>query len=986
MEPELPTGSRDEVECSPVPVVIVAPAQEEKQDEVREREEEEQPPHITPVDTHLELSQNPPGHSAMENSVPTEAAEEVSKTPDNSAVEPDTSEPTEEKVVSWSPMREESPAARGEQKRLLDIAEVAKGKDPLSQMQTDEESLFQMMEEADSSTSPTLLDVDLRLSPTTSAKIGEKTGSSEESHLFNIDEIPSELSDNPLYGDDTSDITTDTESSQQLGRQGPHARPQFLSRRSAPPSSVFAVKHVNTKGAASVGASRAGSDMSWDFLEPQQRSNEPFRPPLFDDSGSPVSFSHSLQPSPFDQPHQHPLNKATSLPPQADLWRSRDDSGSDFSYEDNEPCLEPEEFNLCTPVEDSRAKSLETQGACKMSPTPLPAHNRPESAESFYEEDPQEESLPEADIWVTVPHPCRGHIQNVCLSDQLLWLVDSRNMVYCTSVNSKGRKWELIKRPMNQVTSSPSGHIVWGLYRQNAYIRLGLGLSVVGETWKNITKTTSLAQKIKYVCADETGVWAVKTDGQIIFRKGVSESLPQGRVWVEVGRAASFTSVASCSRVVWAVNSTGRLFYREGVTAQKPSGNKWVDMKAPRMMVACITQGSMAWIIDQEGKMGFRCGIKPSQPTGKNPWWEVSISTTLPHSSLPLHSLWQVMTSEGSQFLSSVSSLITTHLPGHHKLIAVSASNQAGVCVLETGSKVHACWCSTTGYHYGPACRDGVFQLTTWTMFGIGGTGMWVIRDDGELYCVTPNEKLIRIECAATVQMMAVSPTALWVVANNQLWSRQGMTSDVPEGISWDYIELSTQLHERKLKHVVCGKRAVWAIDSTGIPHFRFGVHAREPGTGMSPAWVPVEDVPHRLLQIAVNNEDWLVWACDENFNVYARTGVTQDFPVGEAWVTVPGQQVKELCASCNKIYALTPTGNLYCRYGISEDNVEGNYWRQMPGDFVHIAVGPGGQLWTLDSKGAILKQQLKSITVCQNSEFLRHKFEEVLDQSWEVV
>ena len=604
-------------------------------------------------------------------------------------------------------------------KSSFSMENVPQGKDPLFNPTDAGESVLRRSKEPHHSPSPSTPAASLSFSPLRLARQHEKTGSSEESH--HTEEIPSELSDNPLYGDDTSDFMTDTDSSQQLGKQRPRARPGDFTRMSAPPSSSFVTKRVNSKSAPSVGTSQASSDFSLENSGSHVRLKKRSSRPLFEDSDSPVDFTHSLQPPSLDDSQQHPLSKATSLPPQTNVLPflkrrlSREDSGSDISSEDNEPCFGTEKFKLCTPVEDSHPKSLEPQGASNASGNTL---SQPDSAQDYYEEEDQSESLPEADIWVTVPHPCRGHIQSICISDQLLWLIDTRNTVYCTSINSKGRKWESIKRPMQQVTSSPSGHTVWGLYRQNAYVRLGLKGSVTGDSWKNITKTTSLVQKIRYLCADEVGVWAVKADGQIIFRKGVSQSLPQGRVWVEVGRAAGFTLVTACSGVVWAINNSGRLFYRDGVTEHNPSGRKWVDMKAPRILMACLTQNGIAWIIDQEGKMGFRCGIKQSTPTGKNPWWEITVSTTLHHNSLQLHSLWQVMTSEGSQLLSSVSSLITTHLPGHHKLLTVAASYKAGVCVLETGNKVHACWRSTTGYHYSPACKDGVFQLTTWTMFG----------------------------------------------------------------------------------------------------------------------------------------------------------------------------------------------------------------------------------------------------------------------------
>ena len=211
---------------------------------------------------------------------------------------------------------------------------------------------------------------------------------------------------------------------------------------------------------------------------------------------------------------------------------------------------------------------------------------------------------------------------------------------------------------------------------------------------------------------------------------------------------------------------------------------------------------------------------------------------------------------------------------------------------------------------------------------------------------------------------------------------------EVPEGISWDYIELSTLLQERKLRHIACGNRSAWAIDSTGVPHFRFGVHAREPGTGMSPAWVPVNDNPDPLLRITVSPDDWLVWACGENYNVYVRIAVTQGFPVGTAWELVQSERAKELCASSGKVYALTPSGELLCRFGITESNLQGNYWRRMPGKYAHITTSPSGDLWTLDEKGQVWKQEWKAIAILQDPGASRSELEMsmVVDHSWEVV
>ena len=241
---------------------------------------------------------------------------------------------------------------------------------------------------------------------------------------------------------------------------------------------------------------------------------------------------------------------------------------------------------------------------------------------------------------------------------------------------------------------------------------------------------------------------------------------------------------------------------------------------------------------------------------------------------------------------------------------------------------------------------------------------MWFVRSDGDLYCLSPGSKLKRVEVPSNVELIAASPNCMWVISKDMVWSRQGMTADLPEGISFDYIELSTLLHDKKLRSVACGKKVAWGIDSSGVPHFRFGVHAREPGTGMSPAWVPIEDHPGPLLHIAVCPDDWMVWACDEAHNVYVRGGVTVDFPVGKTWIQIPKQKIKELAATSDRMYGLSPSGELMCRYGISENNVLGSFWRKMPGKYEHIATGMYGELWTLDSKGQVWKQEWKVITV----------------------
>ena len=151
--------------------------------------------------------------------------------------------------------------------------------------------------------------------------------------------------------------------------------------------------------------------------------------------------------------------------------------------------------------------------------------------------------------------------------------------------------------------------------------------------------TTLLAKSIKQIAADENGVWAVKTDGQVLFRKGVTEQNPEGEVWQEVGHAAGFCFVACCNGIIWVLTISGKVFIREGVTVPCPSGTRWTEVKAPPFSTISITSKGVVWGVSQQNSsLGFRCGVARGKPMGKGPWWEVNISA-LNHPSSPYNSL-----------------------------------------------------------------------------------------------------------------------------------------------------------------------------------------------------------------------------------------------------------------------------------------------------------------------------------------------------------
>ena len=582
-----------------------------------------------------------------------------------------------------------------------------------------------------------------------------------------------------------------------------------------------------------------------------------------------------------------------------------------------------------------------------------------------------------ADIWVPLIHPSRHQLSSVCMSEELIWVVDTKGTVYCTTAKNKGRNWETVQRSMQMVATSSSGDLVWGVGQNNAKVRVNVSsINPTGESWKNLTRNTPLYKQIRFIAVDEKAVWALKVDGLVVLRKDVSKLNPEGTVWQEIP-SPPFCYIACCNSVVWALNNKGKVFVRDGITAGNPGGREWVEVKAPRLIAVAISNRGVVWGVDTAGQIGLRCGATASKPSGKGTWWEVAVSKLAQPSLLSVaqqlpsqfNALWQVVSGDGTQRFRSLPAS-TFPSSGPCKLTGVTCCS-VGVCVMETGSNLQACWRSVTGYHYTSACKDGVFQLSTWSKVAAGNISLWLVREDGELYCLTPAGRLAHVDCASSIDLITASSTALWVVCGDQVWSRQGISTTVPDGISWDIIELGMTLQQSAdvcLRHVACGRRAVWAIDTAGVPHFRFGVHSREPGTGMAPAWVAV-DAPGPLVNIAVSDDDWLVWACDDQSNVYARTGVTEDFPVGSKWEHILPEQVKEVCVACRKVYALTPSGDVLCRIGVKEKYPQGDYWRRIPGCYEHMSTssqGRGGGLWVVDRRGEVWRQESHRIEVAQ--------------------
>jgi hypothetical protein len=598
------------------------------------------------------------------------------------------------------------------------------------------------------------------------------------------------------------------------------------------------------------------------------------------------------------------------------------------------------------------------------------------------------------DIWHSIPQPCHHNIQCLSLSKTSLWLIDSKNTLYWSNPANKGKDWHVMKRHLSQISTSVNGDIIWGVHHQDAYVCYGINQFIsCGSNWQNITRKTPVSKRIRWISCDNSSVWAITSEGKVLYRKGVTSSSPEGNMWVEV-KSPSLTQIIACNNVVWALDQSNSAYYREGISPLNPVGLQWKHVKSMTFRSISILDTGVIWAITMSDRLLFHCGANMYEPAGRGPWWEVIVSTLIKNSPSPSEQpLWKVMSFErSSSIFQSISSIRSSSANTNSQLLMVSACAEAGLCLLTGNNQLHGCWSVASGYYYEIICKNEAFNTSVWTQVTANNLTPWVVRDDGELFCVISQEQFEKVECQSSVDVLSSSTSALWVLSKGVIWSRQGISPVLPQGYSWEYIQLGTNMNEF-ITHLAIGDRVAWAVDAVGSVHFRFGVHPREPGTGMAPAWIPVDDFTagHSILfrSVIVSCDDHLVWGVDRDDMPYIRKGVTSDYPVGTSWEPVNGQTVKKIAASKNQVFALSPSGEMLYRHGITKKNLAGNYWRKLPGKFEEIVSNSSGELWLIDSRGTIKKQKRKVVSISSN--VMRRKEKDELEMSmtvdeWEVL
>lgn len=97
-----------------------------------------------------------------------------------------------------------------------------------------------------------------------------------------------------------------------------------------------------------------------------------------------------------------------------------------------------------------------------------------------------------------------------------------------------------------------------------------------------------------------SGIWA--TRGGVIMYKTLGNVNKGGSGWVDVDRG-QFQHVTSGSGVVLAVRTNGELVQRKGITCFKPTGTGWIHLLSS--MTRVDSYGTVAWAVDTSGDLYF---------------------------------------------------------------------------------------------------------------------------------------------------------------------------------------------------------------------------------------------------------------------------------------------------------------------------------------------------------------------------------------------
>ncbi|XP_022257676.1 tectonin beta-propeller repeat-containing protein 2-like isoform X1 [Limulus polyphemus] len=603
-----------------------------------------------------------------------------------------------------------------------------------------------------------------------------------------------------------------------------------------------------------------------------------------------------------------------------------------------------------------------------------------------------------------------GPVVSLSLCDSFLCCVDNKENVYYTRFSGLSYEWVQADRPAHQVAVSPTGSILWVLYKGKVYAaKTWIRKVLSGAEWLEV------AEDVSFISVGENCAWYIKNNCEVRTQQYLSISRPCYKS-MQIECRFVLRQVACRKGVVWGLTSGGELVYRAGISEKNPAGTEWKKVRSESTFtVSSMTLGNnhTAWVVDDRGTIWFRDGVTSALPNGlDDKWWEVEMSDYLFQDiskSLKIKNLAVVLTPE------KLSNLFL----GHQRACITCSSKGVYYCA-PLGTTLYFSGKKAVGHRWEKVTMVKKHESLKWIIGSASGVyknqGMiWLVLKTGELFCVSPHhDHLVPVILPVNEQIRCLcpAPEALWILTQSRrIFIRRGITEHCLIGSGWVELDIG-QLGEIRLTYISCSHQSVWACDDNGFVMMRLGTLKPPSVHNLPQAWIVIDTqttvIPGSLskenpktkslfdllgsytisstcfTKVYTGPKFFMVWAIDNKNNVFVREGVFSDLPVGTDWVNVPGIQAKQLALSEETVWALTVEGDVYRRFGISETNFIGDYWKKIPGHLELLSVTVDDNLWGLKDDGALYSHLSYSISFEDNK--TRANTKEFEEEDWEIL
>ena len=147
---------------------------------------------------------------------------------------------------------------------------------------------------------------------------------------------------------------------------------------------------------------------------------------------------------------------------------------------------------------------------------------------------------------------------------------------------------------------------VWGVKHNGSIYRLEREIS----TWKNVPGTT-----LKHVSAGKAGIWGVGRDDNIYYRVGVTESNPDGTLWLLI-RDKLKQIDSGPAGIVYGVDAQDKIYCRTGIKSGNLFGTGWKQVTDYGRLkyVSCGVLG--CWGVNSNEIVWFRSGVTKENCVG----------------------------------------------------------------------------------------------------------------------------------------------------------------------------------------------------------------------------------------------------------------------------------------------------------------------------------------------------------------------------------